>query len=100
MNAGQRSLIEIYMRQLAGSARVLVNGEPILLDSQDMKHYLAAAWRKEAKRLALSPEGDAVILLGASTRPMSVTEASDFISYIEWYATLKGIRLIEQEPKP
>lgn len=100
MTPAQRSLIEIFCRQLAGVQRVLVNGSPVLLGSQDMKHYLAASMKKE-RRYALGPDGDCVIVLSERTSEFDEAEASVFIEFIHYYAATREppIRLITPEPE-
>lgn len=95
----QNRRIQGYCRTLARSAKILVNGAPIYLNHEDMRHYLCAAWKKEAKRLALSPEGDAVILLGASTRELTEEEAADFTQYIKWYAATRNPPILLIDPR-
>jgi hypothetical protein len=79
--------------------KVLVNGEPVSLSPDDIRHWLVASMRKEVKRLALSPEGDAVILLAGSSRTLTTAEASELLEYIYAVATMKGIRLIDPNEK-
>lgn len=93
----QNALIQVYSRQLCETVKIVVNGELVHLSHDDFRRYAAACFRKEASRMALSPEGDAVVMLPASTRSMSREEASEFLSWLEWYASFKGIRLIEPE---
>jgi len=98
MTPNQRALINIYCRQLSESGmKVLVNGEPVSLSPDDIRHWLVASMRKEVKRLALSPEGDAVILLAGSSRTLTTAEASELLEYIYAVATMKGVRLVEPE---
>ena len=104
ITSAQNALIQVYSRQLCQSSRILVNGEATYLDHNDFRRYAAACFRKDAKRIALSPEGDAVILLPASTRTMSKDEAGEFIIWLQWYAAeiakIKLVDRFEPEGKP
>lgn len=94
----QNELIQPLIREWAKKVDpILVNGEPTRLGMDDWRHILVSKYRNETPRLALF-EG-VLILLGASSKELSVKECSEFVEYLHAAAAHRGFTLTRIEPQ-
>lgn len=69
-----------------------VNGEMCLLEPEEWKDILTAAFRQETVRLAMGLNGG-MVMLGLRTSKMSKQEFSDFLEFIFATAAHRGVNL-------
>ena len=70
-----------------------VNGQMVMLDSEDWKSLMTAAVRQEV-RMAAGINGG-VVMLGVSTKRMTVAELGDLIEFLYAFGSERGVNWSE-----
>lgn len=88
-NAAQWPILEAFSKQLLWP----VNGVMTKLSAEEFKDILTAAFKKESVRLAQSFEGFGIVMLGFGTSKMSKKEFSEWLDFLKFAASKKGVIL-------
>lgn len=70
-----------------------VNGQMAYMTPENWKDILTAAYRKEVPKMAMAFDMTGVVMLGQRTREFKKEEWPDWILFLEWAATEKGVKI-------
>jgi hypothetical protein len=87
-NAALWPILDAFSKQLKWP----INGVMVVMDSDDWKTVLTAAFRQESARMAQGLDGG-YVFLGMRTSKMSKKEFSEFLEFLHATAALRGIEL-------
>lgn len=93
----QNAKMWAMLADIAGQVEWPVNGVLGRLDSEDWKAIMTASVRQEI-RMAAGVNGG-VVMLGQSTRKMTVQELSDLIEFMHAFGAERGVVWSEQASK-
>lgn len=91
----QNRLLWKLLGQISEQLEWCVDGRMQKLSSEDWKHVLSAGVHKH-HRVAQGVEGGFVIL-GQYTSKMTVEQMADLITFIQWFAVDRGIKLSAED---
>ena len=90
-NAAQWPILEAFAEQLQWP----VNGAMVNLSAEEWKDVLTAAFRGETVRLAMGLNGG-VVMLGLRTSQMGKRRFSEWLSFLQATADLRGVVLSKE----
>lgn len=93
----QNAKLWATLADIAGQVEWPVNGLMVRLSAEDWKAIMTASVRQEV-RMAAGVNGG-VVMLGQSTRKMSVQELSDLIEFMHVFGAERGVVWSEQASK-
>jgi hypothetical protein len=70
-----------------------VNGVMSKLTGEEFKDILTAAYLNETIRLAQSVDGAGLVMLGRRTREFEEKDWSNWIEFLNWFASEKGVKI-------
>ena len=85
-NAAQWPLLDAIAAQLPWP----VNGEMVMITSEEFKDILTAAFNHDRVRLAQGV-GGGVVMLGARTSKMSKQTFSEWLDFLNWFCADRGV---------
>ena len=86
-----------YLLAFSTQVRWPVNGEMVRLSPDEFKDVLTAAFQGETVRLAQGLNGG-VVMLGLRTSKMNKARFSEWLSFLDATAALRGVTVYESEP--
>ena len=89
----QNAKLWAMLSDIAGQVEWPVNGRMVVLDSEDWKNLMTAAVRQEV-RMAAGINGG-VVMLGVSTKRMTVAELGDLIEFMYVFGAERGVNWSE-----
>ena len=90
-NAALWPILEAFSHQL----RWPVNGQMVLMEPEEWKDVLSAAFKREQARLAMGLDGG-VVMLGLRTSKMTKPQFSEFLDFLHAVAAERGV-VLERE---
>lgn len=93
-NAAQWPYLEAFSKQLQWP----VNGAMCWLEPEEFKDVLTAAFQGETVRLAMGMNGG-VVMLGLRTSKMGKKRFSEWLSFLQATAALRGVAVYESEQR-
>jgi len=91
-NLEQNSLLWVYLSEFSKQLKWPVNGDMCVLEPEEWKDILSAAFKQETTRLAAGINGG-VVMLGKRTSKFSKKEFAEFIEFILAVAADRGVKL-------
>jgi hypothetical protein len=94
-NAAQWPYLDAFSKQLQWP----VNGRMVTMEPEEWKDVLTAAFQNETARLAMGLDGG-VVMLGLRTSKMGKKRFSEWLSFLQATAALRGVRVYEETEVP
>lgn len=80
------------LHAIAEQVKWPVNGQMVNMTAEEFKDVLTASFRKEVPRLAMGVDGG-VVMLGQRTSKFTKKEFSEWLDYLHWFCSEKGVNL-------
>ena len=87
-NAAQWPILEAFSRQLPWA----VNGEMVMMEPEEWKDVLTAAFKREAVRVSMGM-GGGMVMLGMRTSKMGKRQFSDWLDFLNATAVARRVEL-------